>query len=96
MRGFSTRNDLERHLKSVHQILSESAQTHDKTYVCVADKCAKKGKVWPRADNFKQHCTRVHAKDGWDVDELMQRSVIADARNNPRCRKHFKSDTLVL
>lgn len=89
--GFSTKNDLDRHKKSVHAVLPDGL-TNDKTYICAAAKCAKKNKVWPRADNFKQHCDRVHKKDGYDVDDLMNKSVIADARNDPRCKDHFNSD----
>ena len=64
--GFTTQNDLDRHKKSLHQIHS------GKSYMCAAPHCAKKTKVWPRADNFRQHCQRLH-KDQ-DLHELMDRS----------------------
>lgn len=50
--GFSTRNDLDRHKKSVHRI-APSKGTVDRTYVCAVPNCNKREKVWPRADNFK-------------------------------------------
>ncbi len=40
--------------------------------MCAVPHCAKKNKVWPRADNFRQHCQRLH-KD-WDLNKLMDRS----------------------
>ncbi len=43
-----------------------------KSYMCAVPHCAKKNKVWPRADNFRQHCQRLH-KD-WDLNKLMDRS----------------------
>lgn len=57
-KGFSTKNDLQRHLRTVHKRLGGDAQT----YYCIIGECAKKGtaKPWPRADNFRQHLQRVH------------------------------------
>lgn len=56
--GFSTKNDLQRHLRTVHQDLFKGEQT----YYCILGDCAKKqsAKPWPRADNFRQHLHRVH------------------------------------
>lgn len=31
-----------------------------KTYYCNLEGCARKGKPWPRADNFRSHLQRVH------------------------------------
>jgi len=64
--GFTTQNDLDRHKKSLHQVPS------GKSYVCAVPHCAKKTKVWPRADNFRQHCQRLHKE--WDLSVLMDRS----------------------
>lgn len=65
--GFTTKNDLDRHKKSIHQFHT------GKSFMCAAPHCAKKSKVWPRADNFRQHILRLH-KD-WDVHKLMDKSV---------------------
>ncbi|KAI1941790.1 hypothetical protein LOZ66_001271 [Ophidiomyces ophidiicola] len=68
--GFATPNDLDRHRKSVHGILP----THgtDKVFRCFVRNCSKALKVWPRADNFRQHLTRVHK--GCNVDEMLRKS----------------------
>ncbi|KAK3402774.1 hypothetical protein B0T20DRAFT_7418 [Sordaria brevicollis] len=55
-KGFSTKNDLQRHLASVHKMYTV-------VYHCLHGTCptkAKKQKDWPRADNFRQHLKRVH------------------------------------
>lgn len=64
--GFTTKNDLDRHKKSIHQVYT------GKSYMCAAPHCAKKNKIWPRADNFRQHIIRLH--DEWNVQELMDKS----------------------
>ena len=65
--GFTTKNDLDRHKKSLHQVYT------GKSYMCAAPHCAKKNKIWPRADNFRQHILRLHRD--WEVQELMDKSV---------------------
>ena len=65
--GFTTKNDLDRHKKSIHQIYT------GKSYMCAAPHCAKKNKIWPRADNFRQHIIRLHQE--FEVQELMDKSV---------------------
>ena len=65
--GFTTKNDLDRHKKSLHQVWT------GKSYMCAAPHCAKKNKIWPRADNFRQHIIRLHRD--WEVQELMDKSV---------------------
>lgn len=73
--GFTTQNDLERHKKSLHNVMT------GKSFMCAVQHCAKKTKVWPRADNFRQHCQRLH-KDH-DLNELMDRSeAIYDQTRN--------------
>lgn len=55
-KGFSTKNDLQRHLASVHKLYTV-------VYHCRHGTCptkAKKEKDWPRADNFRSHLKRVH------------------------------------
>ena len=65
--GFTTKNDLDRHKKSIHGVYI------GKSYMCAAPHCAKKNKIWPRADNFRQHIKRLHGDR--DVQELMDKSV---------------------
>ena len=71
-KGFTTKNDLDRHRKSVHKILSSN--TNDRSWICQGPNCNKKGKIWPRLDNFKSHCNRMHKKE--DLDELVKKSAI--------------------
>ncbi|SMR42681.1 unnamed protein product [Zymoseptoria tritici ST99CH_3D1] len=70
--GFATENDLQRHRKSVHNLLPTVGATAG--YICAA--CPQDGntphKFWPRRDNFKAHIKRKHPKHN-DV-ELMERS----------------------
>ncbi|KAI9712930.1 MAG: hypothetical protein M1828_001526 [Chrysothrix sp. TS-e1954] len=66
--GFTTNNDLERHVKSVHNHFEPGA----KVYHCVSESCAGKRKWWPRQDNFKQHLERMHKDE--NHDELLKRS----------------------
>ncbi|CCC08890.1 hypothetical protein SMACR_07526 [Sordaria macrospora] len=79
--GFSTKNDLQRHIASVHKM-------HTLVYHCRHGNCpnkSKKEKDWPRADNFRQHLRRVHqinlkAEDDLKLYEvhLPQEPVVAD------------------
>lgn len=68
--GFSTKNDLDRHKKSVHHIVPPN--TIDRSFKCAGNNCSKREKIWPRLDNFKSHCTRMHPKE--DLDELVKKS----------------------
>lgn len=68
MTGFTTKNDLDRHKKSLHQVYI------GKSYMCAVPHCPKKNKIWPRTDNFRQHLKRVH-EDWKNVQELMDKSV---------------------
>jgi hypothetical protein len=60
--GFATENDLQRHRKSVHNLLPTVGSTAG--YICAA--CPPEGnhpvKFWPRRDNFKAHVKRKHPK----------------------------------
>jgi hypothetical protein len=58
MCGFSTRNDLDRHLKSVHKMVTPNTKTT--MYRCPFGQCKDIQKDWPRKDNFIQHLKRVH------------------------------------
>ena len=66
--GFTTSNDLDRHNRSVHNIFPKNA----KVYTCAAKNCAEGEKMWPRYDNFKQHCERMHKGD--NLEALVSRS----------------------
>ncbi|PHH62358.1 hypothetical protein CDD81_7220 [Ophiocordyceps australis] len=56
-RGFSTANDLVRHKRSVHGDHSLPGRS----FVCLhCNQGSKKPKIWPRADNFRQHLWRTH------------------------------------
>lgn len=68
--GFSTNNDLDRHKKSVHKIMPKNST--DRSFRCAASNCPKKEKIWPRLDNFRQHCIRIHQEE--DCDELVRKS----------------------
>ena len=70
--GFSTRNDLDRHRKSLHKVAPGTST--DKTFKCAAEGCGKANKSWPRADNFRQHCSRLHK--GMDLEELVRKSLV--------------------
>jgi hypothetical protein len=64
--GFTTRNDLDRHHKSVHRIGLKT-----KSYQCAASGCRNAEKIWPRLDNFKQHIERMHKDE--NALELIER-----------------------
>ncbi|KAI9172507.1 Sex-determining transformer protein 1 [Paramyrothecium foliicola] len=64
--GFSTKNDLLRHKKTVHK----EHNGNGPVYICRDGACAEKQKLWPRADNFRQHLARVHAKELRADDDL--------------------------
>ncbi|KAI0601241.1 hypothetical protein F4775DRAFT_582170 [Biscogniauxia sp. FL1348] len=75
--GFSTTNDLDRHIRSVHP--TEKAAGN--RYQCTLGLCKNKGKIWPRADNFKAHLKRVHRED--PSDESLQRFVYSANTHPP-------------
>lgn len=66
--GFTTRNDLLRHLKAVHGVLPDSP--NDRSFKCAGLRCPKKDKLWHRQDNFKSHIRRMHPNE--DLDELVK------------------------
>lgn len=68
--GFSTSNDLERHIRSVHP----QEQTGGNRYRCSLQACKHKEKIWPRADNFRAHIKRVHQQN--IAEEDLERFVV--------------------
>ena len=75
VKGFSTKNDLDRHKKSVHHINPLNAT--DRSFKCAGLNCSKRGKIWPRLDNFKSHCSRMHPKE--NTDELVKTSAFCSS-----------------
>ena len=69
--GFSTKNDLDRHKKSIHHI--NPPNVTDRSYKCAGLNCSKRRKIWPRLDNFKSHCSRMHPKE--NIEELVKKSA---------------------
>ncbi|KAI1093198.1 hypothetical protein F5B19DRAFT_167385 [Rostrohypoxylon terebratum] len=66
--GFSTPNDLDRHIRSLHPEEHASGNR----YRCLIGACKTKDKIWPRADNFRAHMKRVHRKDQLSDNDLDQ------------------------
>ncbi|PSR85905.1 hypothetical protein BD289DRAFT_248150 [Coniella lustricola] len=64
--GFSTSNDLHRHVRSRHPDADPKAVF----YRCPVRNCRSEDKRWPRADNFKQHLKRVHQREIVMDDDL--------------------------
>ncbi|KAI5858174.1 hypothetical protein GGS23DRAFT_616498 [Durotheca rogersii] len=64
--GFSTRNDLDRHKRSLHP---DELATGNR-YRCLLGLCKDKKKIWPRADNFRAHMKRIHHIAPITDDEL--------------------------
>jgi len=64
--GFATVNDRDRHVKSRHPGAVGDG------FRCSIGACLAKCKLWPRADNFRQHLKRVHKRTMTDDDDLDQ------------------------
>ena len=77
--GFTSRNDLDRHNKSVHK--QPPTNSNDRSFVCQGAGCTKRRKIWPRLDNFKSHCERMHKSE--DLDTLIQRSAFRSLQLQP-------------
>ncbi|KAF4991208.1 hypothetical protein FGRMN_7970 [Fusarium graminum] len=67
-KGFTSKNDLDRHKRTVHGDRTVSGRT----FVCNIGVCAKKSKCWPRADNFRSHLHRIHSKTYSANDDLSE------------------------
>ncbi|KAI1140402.1 hypothetical protein F5Y05DRAFT_411458 [Hypoxylon sp. FL0543] len=66
--GFSTPNDLDRHIRSLHP----DENVNGNRYRCPIGACRNKDKIWPRADNFRAHMKRVHRKEVTTDEDLDQ------------------------
>src|SRR5450432_2010730 len=73
--GFSTINDLDRHIKCKHP--NDLPEGHgSKMYHCLVSGCKSRDKTWPRLDNFKSHLKRMHGlQDENSIEIYVQRSV---------------------
>lgn len=56
-KGFTTRNDMERHEWGLHSIFPRSGKAY--VWKCSCDK----KKLWSRVDNFRQHVKRLHPEN---------------------------------
>ena len=71
--GFSTSNDLERHIKSKHPAALRGVEP-TRRYRCHMQGCKSKEKSWPRLDNFRSHLKRVHkVEDEDEFEETIRR-----------------------
>ncbi|KAF4983849.1 hypothetical protein FZEAL_830 [Fusarium zealandicum] len=68
LKGFTSKNDLDRHKRTVHGDSSVAGRT----FVCNIGACANKSKLWPRADNFRSHLSRIHGKRYRAEDDLAE------------------------
>lgn len=68
IKGFTSKNDLDRHKRTVHSDQTVSGRA----FVCNIGSCAKKTKIWPRADNFRNHLERMHQKSYSANDDLTE------------------------
>lgn len=83
---FGTRNDLERHRKSVH---SKCPQCGPKeTYKCFGRNCGHPEKVWPRLDNFKAHLRHKHSEE--DEEQLLSQYM-----TQPLIGKYKSTDSVI-
>ncbi|GJC79422.1 krueppel-like factor 15 [Colletotrichum liriopes] len=69
--GFGTLNDLDRHKGSVHPDVFNAGPR----FRCQIGACQTKDKIWPRADNFRQHLKRVHRQHVNPEDDLSEFSL---------------------
>ena len=67
--GFGTQNDLDRHINCKHK-----TKANGMVFKCFGRNCTRKGQLFPRKDNFKQHLSRTHGDE--DSEYLLSRSVI--------------------
>ncbi|KAL8925522.1 MAG: hypothetical protein Q9208_003413 [Pyrenodesmia sp. 3 TL-2023] len=72
-------NDLDQHKSNVHKIIPKNSS--DGSYRCAARNCIKREKIWPRIDNFRQHCLRMHQDE--DCEDLVRN--LNCTRHQSRC-----------
>lgn len=72
--GFTSANDRDRHMNSVHKRSNGRGATGAVGYDCVYDHCRANGKIFWRLDNFRNHLKKKHGKEG-ELDEFLKRYV---------------------
>jgi len=78
--GFSTVNDLNRHLQTKHPgDLSSVIQSQ--AYHCLVFGCKSHDKIWPRQDNFRSHLKRMHRLPDDAMDFFIQQGRITGSQN---------------
>jgi hypothetical protein len=82
--GFSTSNDLDRHMKSKHAELGCG-----KTWQCLVDRCKSNEKRWPRLDNFRSHLKRVHHFHGEKLDDFVRWLVVLSTGGSFSADRHI-------
>ncbi|KAI5462436.1 hypothetical protein BGZ63DRAFT_214132 [Mariannaea sp. PMI_226] len=92
-KGFGTKNDLDRHKRSVHSDLTVSGPR----YVCRLEQCTTRGplKIWPRADNFRSHLRRIHRKDlaaDADLEEYIYHDTQPPTQDSGRSQPALRED----
>lgn len=70
--GFTSANDRDRHMNSVHKRNSGRGAVG---YDCVYDHCRGNGKIFWRLDNFRNHLKKKHGTRGAELDEFLKRYV---------------------
>ncbi len=73
-KGFTSKNDLSRHMNSVHKGLRGNGSATG--YNCLYGSCREKKKIYYRLDNFRNHLKKLHApQEG--LEEFIRRCVCA-------------------
>ena len=75
---FGTRNDLERHRKSVHGKYPQCGPKE--SYKCFGRNCGHPKKVWPRLDNFKAHIKLKH--NDQNEEDLLSQYIAPTSQKN--------------
>lgn len=72
MQGFTSANDRDRHMNSVHKRNSGRGAVG---YDCVYDHCRGNGKIFWRLDNFRNHLKKKHGTREGELDDFLKRYV---------------------
>lgn len=73
--GFTSANDRDRHMNSVHKRSSGRGAAGAVGYDCVYDHCRDNGKIFWRLDNFRNHLKKKHGMKELELDEFLKRYV---------------------
>lgn len=73
LQGFTSANDRDRHMNSVHKI-SSGGTLGAVGYDCGYDHCRDNGKIFWRLDNFRNHLKKKHGTKE-ELDEFLKRYV---------------------